>query len=341
MFYTDTFSALNASLSTYVGTVSSSVASSFAGVATTLVTLYLVLFGWAVMRGMVSEPINDFLIRMVRISLITAGAINVGVYNSYVVEFLWTAPDALAAVVVGGGTPTVSFLDSLANQFHDAGGAYWRAGYAPGSFIPDFGNVFMAIFVWTAGILVTAYAAFLLALSKAGLAVLLGLGPLFVLTLLFEGTKRLFDAWLGQCLNFVFLAVVCAASVKLILSIAARYLTAAAGAIAANPTADQAMTAIALSLIGTLFLAQVPSIASALGGGVAVSTLGAAGWAYSKAAGLVGSSRPTSVRRSMHRAAADLRIAGNAGRAVVGAPMAVYRRVTGSGRNTVAKASGG
>ena len=82
---------------------------------------------------------------------------------------------------------------------------------------------------------------------------------------------------------------------------------------------------------------QLPSIASALGGGVAISTLGAAGWTYGKATATMAAMRPTSLKRSFHRAASDVRIARGAAKAVVGAPLGVYRKITGGRKNTIKK----
>jgi type IV secretion system protein VirB6 len=103
----------------------------------------------------------------------------------------------------------------------------------------------------------------------------------------------------------------------------------------ATPTIEQAVPAIVLCLISALVMMQLPSIASALGGGVAISTLGAAGWTYGKAQLTMGAMRPTSLKRSLNRAASDLRIAGGATKAVTGAPLSVYRKITGGRKNTV------
>jgi type IV secretion system protein VirB6 len=167
------------------------------------------------------------------------------------------------------------------------------------------------------------------------LAILLGVGPIFVLLLIFEGTKRFFEAWLGQALNYVFLVILTAGAIKLIMTIIVQYLNVAAGGAVAAPTIEQAVPAIVLCLIAALVMMQLPSIASALGGGVAISTLGAAGWTYGKAAATMAAMRPTALKRSLHRAASDVRIAHGAGKAVAGAPLSVYRKITRGRKNTI------
>lgn len=335
-FYEDTFNRLDATLATYIGEVASSVIGAFSGVVYTLLMIYMVLYGWSTMRGMISEPVNDFLARMVRLSVIVGIAMNLGRYNTYLSDFLWNTPDALAAYVAAGyadSRSNVQFLDGLMSQLYDLGDAYWVLANAPGAIVPDFGLMAVAILIWTTGMVATAYGAFLLGLSKMALAILLGIGPVFVLCLLFEGTKRFFESWIGQALNYVFLVVLTSAVIKLMLSIIEVYLGLASDDIAADPRIDQALPALAMCLMAALVMMQLPSIASALGGGVAISSLSAPGWAFGKANSGATALRPTHLRRAYHRAVADVRIARGAARSVVQAPAAVYRRITGVGRS--------
>jgi type IV secretion system protein VirB6 len=173
------------------------------------------------------------------------------------------------------------------------------------------------------------------------LAILLGVGPIFILMTLFEPTKRFFDAWLGQALNYVFVVMLTAAAVKLVITIVDSYLGGAAHIAAmTSPKVNQAIPAIVFSMIGVLVMMQLPSVASALGGGVAIGTLGAVSWAYGKTKGTFNALRPTNLKRSVNKIRSDFRIAANAARsvgsgakAVGGAPMAVYRKITGSNKN--------
>lgn len=338
-FYSRMFTDLNTALTTYVNDTATSVIGAITPVATTLLMIYVCLWGWSMMRGVISEPVMDGVGRIVRLALITGVALQIGNYNEFLSDFLWNSPDALASYIGGSsGTSNTTFLDLLMSKMYDFGGAYYQKAQANSSLgIPDLGLLFMAYAIWAAGVLATGYGAFLLALAKMGLAVTLGIGPMFVLLTMFEPTKRFFDAWLGQTLNYVFMVMLSAATIKLIMSILQHYLTDASSAALADPSLDQALPAIVFSIIGALALVQMPAMASALGGGVALGTLGAVGWAYGKTKSGVSAMRPTNLKRSMNKARSDIRIAGNAAKAVGGAPMAVYRKITGGTKNRVAK----
>jgi hypothetical protein len=45
--------------------------------------------------------------------------------------------------------------------------------------------------------------------------------------------------------------------------------------------------------------------------------------------------RPTALKRSLNRAKSDMRITGRAVKAVGGAPLSVYRKITGGSKNTI------
>lgn len=325
--YERIFTELSAALSSYVNEVAASVIGAITPVATSLFLIYVMLWGWAMMRGAISEPVTDGISRIVRLALIGGIALNLGRYNAYLSDLLWQSPDAFASHVASGYSDEGSnaqYLDKLLGKIFDFGNAYWEKAMAPT--IPNLGLLAVAIAIYAVGIFATGYAAFLLALAKMALAILLGIGPLFVLFIIFEPTKRLFDAWIGQALNYGFLIVLTAATIKLMLTIIAKYLGDVTVMVSEDAYVNQAVPAILLCLIAGLMLMQLPSISSALGGGVAVSTLGAVRWGYDKVSGGIAAMRPSNMRRSYYRMASDVRIVGS-----------LYRRVTGRRTNQVAK----
>lgn len=346
-FYSSLFTKLSTNLDAYVGTTSASIIGAITPVARTLVLIYICLWGWSMMRGVINEPITDGVSRIVRLAIIVAIATTGGYYSGYLSDWIWNSPDALASYIAGdNGVTNVNFLDSLWNKTYDYGAAYAMKAKADSTLgIPDLTMMAAAVGIWAVGVLMTGYGAFLLALAKMFLAVLLGVGPIFVLLLIFEPTKQFFNSWLGQALNYVFVTMLTAAVIKLVLTLIDAYLPAGAPA---DPNIAEAIQAMALFAIGFLVLMQVPSTASALGGGAAVSTLGAVGALYGRARGAAGAGknvltgktlsdmRGARRQRDVNRRWAS-RNPGVASRAA-SAPMAVYRKVTTPRSNRVQKA---
>jgi type IV secretion system protein VirB6 len=341
-FYETTFTMVNQSLSTYITDVASNIIDSFTPVTTTLLIIYVVLWGVAMIRGMITEPVIDGFSRIARLSLIVGIALNVGRYNGYISDFLWNTPDALAGYVASGysdGYNNVQYLDSLLNQIYDLADMFWTQANATSTFgMPDLVLLISGFFIIGVGAAATGFAAFLLIISKMALAIILAIGPIFLLLIMFEPTKRFFNAWIGQAMNFVFLAVLTSAAIKLILSILQAYLTdVMQSGLMTQPSVNLAIPAIILCFIGFLVLQQLPSIASALGGGVAIGTLGSVAWAYGRAKGGISAMRPTNLRRSYNGVRSDVRIASSAVRTTAGIPASVYRKITGSTVNRINK----
>jgi type IV secretion system protein VirB6 len=379
-FYQTTMAHLDVVLTTYVHTTAANVVGAIGGVAATMLTIYVVLWGVGMLRGMIAEPLMDGAIRIVRLAVILGLCINLGRYEGAISNNLFAMPDALAGVVTGVAPgSSASFLDTLMGQIYDFGLQYHDAAEANSSTvgnIPDLTLMLCAGLIWCTGLVLTAYGAFLLVLSKIGLGVVLAIGPIFILLTMFDATKRFFDAWLGQVVNFILMVTLTAATLRVILQILVAYLTSAGPAIDGLPGPTQAIPALAIGAIGILVLLQVPSLASALAGGVALNTLGAAGAAFSRARAGVTAMRPTNVRRSMNQMRSDARIVGGfvsgaaggtrslvtdgvGGRAAAGlartagpvstaagyaagrgvaAPMAVYRKITSGRTNRVSRA---
>jgi type IV secretion system protein VirB6 len=293
-FFSKNLVHIDSALTTHISSVTSNIITGITPVSNTLLTLFVLWWGWSMMRGLIQEPWADGVSRISRLIIIYSLATNIGLYNDFLADWLWKTPESLARIVSSDSVSSYGFnyLDTLLSKFYDKGLVFWEKGgsYSP---IPDIGFYIIALMVWIFGLALTVYAAFLLVLSKMALAVLLGIGPIFVLLLMFEPTKKFFDQWIGQVINFVFLATLTGSTVKLSAGIIDKYIAVMSNA------ADivEIFPLIGLSAISVLVLMQMPSIASSLGGGVAISSLGAFGAATKPisnagkaAAGKVGSS---------------------------------------------------
>ena len=114
---------------------------------------------------------------------------------------------------------------------------------------------------------------FLIALSSIALAVLLALGPLFVSLLLFEGTRRLFEAWLAQLANYALITILTVLTAALLLQAVESFAAQTAGRGIAITTVD-ALNMVLIAMLVFLLMRQVMPIAAALAGGVALSSFG-------------------------------------------------------------------
>lgn len=270
--YTDSLAYINSVCDSYVGENVAAVAGLIGPFAASMLTLYVILWSFASFRGLIREPFDDFLKRLITISVVFGIGFSLANYNILITNTFLRGPDEfVAGLAQSAGTGgVVSGLDAMLEQGFEIGGRFWaKAGLLDG----DFGMYFVALFVWFLTLVVTAYAFFLMALSKFVLTVLVGLGALFFLGLLFEATAGFFNGWLRQLANYFLVPVLVVMVNLLIMKLFAR---AASGAAAITSTTEvaQVFPFAAMGLVSLLALASVLSIASGLAGGVSLSSFG-------------------------------------------------------------------
>lgn len=338
-FVQDAMAKVDAVVATYISSTSQDIMTAFSGAATQLLVIYVMFWGWAMMRGTINEPVMDAMNRFVRLSIILGLSTSIGLYQTYIVDFLWNTPDALAAVITGS-PPTANngqFLDNLFAQQYDFGSQFIEKAKASESFLPDFVMMIAGLVIWGFSIVIIGYAGFLLILSKFALAILLAIGPIFVLMVIFEPTKRFFEQWLGQCVNFVLLVVLTAAATKMLFGIVEAYMTAINNMNGSGSDANytQIFPLVFLSIVSILVLLQLPSIASGLGGGVSVSTLGFVNAALNKLSGGMAGRDSKSQRKQMMNSARRVK---NKLRAPAKAALIAAKRKFRGGSNSIRQA---
>lgn len=215
-------------LTNYITVTATHVMQGIAPVLKVLIMLSFSWFAWGVMTGLIRMPVMETFKKMLRASVILSLATSIGLYNEYVSNWLWQSPDALANLVSqtsgnGVGSSGVSFgaLDQLLFDYYQRGKKFWDM--ATINTIPNVGFWIIACGVWFAGLVMSGYIAYLLILSKIGLAVLLGVGPIFIMLTIFDTTRKFFDAWMGQVVNFLFINMFTFAISGVMLAITNRY----------------------------------------------------------------------------------------------------------------------
>jgi type IV secretion system protein VirB6 len=266
-----TFSAwLDGQLTSYIGNNTAHLSAALEPALVTLGTVYVMIWGYMQLTGRIEEPFLTGLRRIMLLVIVLGGALQLWLYNSVIVDTFYNAPAQLAAAVAGAASP-VSTLDVVWQAGGTVASQLWNRG---GVINGDVGFYIAGVLVWIIMGLVCCYAMFLIALSKIALAVLLALGPLFISFRLFEGTRRLFDAWLMQLANYGFITVLTVLVGALLLNLIQAYATQTAARGAALATVD-ALDMLLAAVIVLLVLRQIMPIAASLAGGSSLSTMGA------------------------------------------------------------------
>ena len=281
-----------------------------------MVTIYILLWGLAFWRGLINEPLSDGVARLFRVVLIGAIALTAGIYGARVASFLYNTPGQLASVVVGGGVTPETLMDSSLSKGNDIALKFIDM-ISVTNIGGSFAAVISAFLVWAFAAIVILYGTALILLSKVILGLVIALGPLFIGLLLFDSTKRFFEGWLGQALNYLFVYVLVACTVNIMFALWAPQLQ-----YALDNTDGGFKVLLPMIVVGGasfVILMQVPALASGLAGGVQLGTLGAVGWTANKARTALGMTRPQNVRAGYRSLRRDV-MAVRAGVSVAAAP---------------------
>jgi type IV secretion system protein VirB6 len=279
----DLFRDTNAVFGTFFLGTASDIAGAARPVFNVMVSLYVVLWGLAVWRGMVQEPLSDGVARILKIVLIGTIALTAGVYGPQIASPLFRLPDNIALIILPTATSAGGTLDTALARGMDVAGIFFSATslFAP---IDALILGFQAILVFLATIALVGYAAALILMAKIALTIVLSIGPLFIIGLLFEPTKNFFSGWLGQAINavmhYVVAAVIVALGIAFFQAQATATVTAMSGV--SNPSVKDLAALAIVSVAIFVALMQSGQIASALAGGISLSTMGAVGWAMGK-----------------------------------------------------------
>jgi len=253
---------------TFITDTFANIAAAAGGTIRNMLILYFILYGLALWRGKITGDVTEFIFHVFKLSIIYGLVFNWTLYNAYIVDFLTNGPDALAGIIVGSPSGSVTDVvgDAYVTVIQAADRAYDKSGWLmPGV---------LGTTIMISGTILIIFVTFLLSIAKIALAVLVGIGGIPLLLLMFNGTQRMFESWLQQCLNF-FLYIVLTIAV---MAIGGTLYQRAVDSIPDSPGLIDLGSLVPLILIGftiSLILKQVPALASSIAGGVQISSLGA------------------------------------------------------------------
>lgn len=281
-FFAEFSAWLNAILTGYIGDNTAIIASALEPAVVTLGVLYVMVWGYLQFTGQIEEPFIAGVKRIITLAVILGCVINLWLYNSVIVDTFFNAPAQLAAVVVGAYDP-VGIVDQILFAGSDVANLLLaKAGILNGNFAYYLagGAVYLMVS------LTALYSIFLLSLSRIALSVLLALGPLFIALLLFNTTKRFFEAWVAQLANYALitiLTVLVAALMLRVVTVAANQAVSVGGGI---EIANAVRVCLAAGLT-FLVMRQVMPMAAGLASGLALSSFGvvsaALAWGFGRA----------------------------------------------------------
>lgn len=264
----------------YVTAASAGLTGALGPVALAGVTLFITIYGLLVIAGKIQQPFQDFLLKAGKIAIIAAIALNAGNYMSWVVGSIQGLESGLIAAMSAGGSTgldtssTYALLDSSIGNAADkaalamekVGEKKWYnvAGWAPWLITALLMYAGIVIFFLVGGAMVV--------MAKFALALMLAIGPLFIMALLWTPTAGFFDRWIGQTLTYVFTIVLLAAVLSMAITIFNELIT--------NTVYDDESNVLFIGVqilfisgILAFIILQIAGMASGIAGGAGMAAL--------------------------------------------------------------------
>uniref|UniRef100_UPI00300E153A type IV secretion system protein n=1 Tax=Bartonella sp. CB178 TaxID=3112255 RepID=UPI00300E153A len=221
----------------------------------------------------VDMPLTDFINRCFRVSIITSIALSGGLYQQDIIDFITNLPSELSGALIDRPL-TDQQLKNIMNRAAEEGFMRASEAFEESAFLNADGflyGIFGVLILITTSCLVAIGGAFIL-LAKIALALLVGLGPFFIVALLWHPTHRFFEKWATQLLSYIILVVLLAFIFGFMIDIFANYMQDMKFDGRQNVSCTLGGS-IVLSIISVVFLLKMSSIANALAKGISFEHL--------------------------------------------------------------------
>lgn len=307
--YTQMFNQLDAALAGIIAAYAG-VLSWISGPLRVGVTIYIILLGFAILRGAVDYPFREFVYRGFKLAALvwavtTLYGASVGllamnglpreVAQAVGAQDVNGLGDFFDGILKGALRAIASIKEIVLRHTQEEG--YNIAGI-PNNWDEIIASEVVNIIILLAALLASALGFAITAFALFALALLAAIGPLFIAALLFDSTRSFFYQWLGSVVNYVILI----AFALLVTVFIANSADAFIDAISQNDSLMLAsLKALGFYALGFFFFLQIPSMAAGLGGGGASLATQFANAATGNIAPMVGRAWSGAPQRAMDR----------------------------------------
>lgn len=239
------------------------------------VTLTLIIHGFEVVRGAGGHQyFLDALVKVARPVILLNLALLGGMYASTVVGFFLELRTDLSGLFGAKGANSYVAIDKAVSNGLDALTDLIPVANSQISLLS--GNlqglvIYVCLGVTALGLLFYAgVAAFHLVIVDASLALIFGVGPLFVASFAFQTTSRFFDSWLSAVLKYTLTAVFITVVIGLSNSLIQKFAAALVASTEASDFIGIAATSLCTAGLLAALIVRASALAADLVGGMAI-----------------------------------------------------------------------
>lgn len=242
------------------------------------ITIQLIMYGLDVIRGAGgNQYLLDALAKVARPFLVLNIALAAGMYTATVVPFFAELRTDLSSALGAKGANSYAVIDGAMENVLSTFSQQVPYMDSKISFLPpDASGIIMYAcmgVVVLAMLFYCALASINLVVIDASLAIVIGLGPLFIACFAWQATARFFDSWLSTMLKYVLTG----ALIAMVIGLANGLVSKLAAGIKGGTSLDYislAAASVATAFVLVALLVKAPAIAADLVGGIGMNLAG-------------------------------------------------------------------
>ena len=212
-----------------------------------LLTIFVAFLGFGLVTGRLRIGLSSLMPRLVTLGVVLTFATSWIAFQSVFWNLLVLGPDEIAGGLMGSdGSATTIFADKLDVVMYSL--MEVSGGEAMGETTSIFSPPGL---LWSGGTMLLLGTVGVLATCKIALAVLMALGPIFIVTALFKSTRGLFTGWLKAAVLMALAPLFAVLGGSLMLELASPVLSS----LMATPGSIDVRPAMAFFMIGAVHLA--------------------------------------------------------------------------------------
>ena len=256
--------AVDGLLSTFITSKITAVVGVVTPIALSAITIYIMIMGYAVMRGEAHDSLHTILWKLFKISFICGIALSAGEYQATIVDGIQGIQGAITSAF--GSATLGGVIDNAAQPYDDLGQQLWSEAVT--GVFPNLALCFAAGVVAIAQSLIVVVALGMYLLAKISMALVLAVGPVFIFCAIFPATQKFTEMWVAVALQFAMLTALLAGEISMLYDFTQQF--------ANNVKTNAGTTAIIKDCLALL----------AVSGGLAVVVLNTQGIAAAMTGGL-------------------------------------------------------
>jgi len=263
--------AIDNILVSFVSSKSAALCSALVPLALTGTTVYIIIMGWAVMRGEAADPLHTVLWKWFKISLVAGIALSAGEYQGTVVEAVSAIPGILTQAF-GNAATVGAMVDNAADPLIALGSQLMGEATTP--YVPNITLLASAALVALAELFMFIVGLGMYLVAKVTLALLLAVGPIFILCLMWPAAQSKFEGWLGATLGFAFLQGLIGAAIGMLYDIVTKVAAKVNTTAGVANILDDTLALFAIAITLCVVLLGLKEVSAAITGGTTVQGLG-------------------------------------------------------------------